>query len=62
MIGWLARFFVLRFLPRRIIPVLTAIEIARLAWGLRRRRFGVNEPRDSRTAPPPAWPGRPRVR
>jgi len=45
-----------------VVPVLTFIELARLAWGLRRRRFAVNDPRTSRTSPPPSWPGRSRVR
>jgi hypothetical protein len=62
MIGWFVRLMVLRVLPRRVVPVLTFIEIARLAWGLRRRRYGVNDPRASRTAPPPSWPGQPRIR
>ncbi|MFL5726330.1 MAG: hypothetical protein ACJ765_09335 [Chloroflexota bacterium] len=62
MLGWLFRMVVFRFLPRRIVPFLTFIEIARLVWGLRRRRFGVSDPRSSRTSPPPSWPGSPRVR
>jgi hypothetical protein len=53
MFRWLARFFLLRFLPRRLIPILTAIELVRLVRGLRRPRMAVNEPTDSRTAPPP---------
>jgi hypothetical protein len=31
------RFFLLRFLPRRLVPILTAIEIVRLVRGARRR-------------------------
>ena len=53
MLGWLVRFALFKFLPRRIIPLITVIEIARLLWGVRRRQFGVNEPWRSRTAPPP---------
>jgi hypothetical protein len=62
MIGWAARFLLLRVLPRRLVPILTVIELVRLARGLRRRRYAVNEPKDSRTAPPPSLPedGRPR--
>jgi hypothetical protein len=56
MFGWLVRFVLFRFLPRRILPVLTLIEIARLAWGFRRHLYAVNDPRRSRTAPPPAMP------
>ena len=57
MIGWLARFLLFKALPRRIIPLLTLIEIARLARQLqRRRRYAVNEPYRSRTAPPPPGP------
>ena len=50
---WFARFFLLRFLPRRLLPILTVIELVRLIRGLRRPRVAVNEPIDSRTAPPP---------
>jgi hypothetical protein len=53
MISWAARFLLLRVLPRKLVPILTLIELARLARGLRRRRFAVNEPMYSRTAPPP---------
>jgi hypothetical protein len=62
MIGWAARFLLLRVLPRRLVPILTVIELVRLARGLRRRRYAVNEPMDSRTATPPSLPedGRPR--
>ena len=31
------RFLLLRFLPRRVVPILTAIEIVRLVQRLRRR-------------------------
>jgi hypothetical protein len=53
MFRWFARFFLLRFLPRRLLPILTAIELVRLVRGLRRSRVAVNEPTASRTAPPP---------
>ena len=53
MFRWFARFFLLRFLPRRLLPILTAIELVRLVRGLRRPHVAVNEPTDSRTAAPP---------
>jgi hypothetical protein len=53
MFRWFARFFLLRFLPRRLLPILTVVEIARIIRGLRRPKYAVNEPIDSRTAPPP---------
>jgi hypothetical protein len=56
MLGWFVRFALFKFLPRRIVPLLTLIEIARLAWGFRRHLYRVNDPRRSRTAPPPAPP------
>ena len=56
MLGWFVRFALFKFLPRRIIPLLTLIEIARLAWGFRQRLYRVNDPRRSRTAPPPMPP------
>ena len=56
MITWLARLLLFRILPRRILPILTFIELARLAWGFRPRRYRVNEPWRSRTALPPAPP------
>jgi hypothetical protein len=64
MLSWLVRFTLFKFLPRRILPLITVIEIARLLWGFRQRRFGVNEPSQSRTAPPPqgAWSQPPRRR
>ncbi len=37
MLSQALRFLLLRFLPRRIIPILTAIEIYRLVQRLRRR-------------------------
>jgi hypothetical protein len=57
MISWAARFLLLRVLPRKLVPIITIFELARLAWGLRRRRYAINEPSDSRTAPPPPRPG-----
>jgi hypothetical protein len=53
MFRWLARFVLFRFLPRRLLPILTVVEIVRLVRGFRRPRYSVNEPLDSRTAPPP---------
>jgi hypothetical protein len=53
MIGWATRFLLLRVLPRKLVPILTLIELARLARGWRLRRVAVNEPRYSRTGPPP---------
>jgi hypothetical protein len=52
MFRWLTRFFLLRFLPRRLLPILTVVEIVRVIRGLRKPRYAVNEPIDSRTAPP----------
>jgi len=56
MITWLARLLLFRILPRRILPIITFIELARLAWGFRPRRYRVNEPSRSRTALPPLPP------
>jgi hypothetical protein len=56
MFRWLGRVVLLRFLPRRLLPVLTAIELFRIVRGLRRQKQPVNEPIDSRTAPPPPLP------
>jgi hypothetical protein len=57
MFKWLARVALLRFLPRRLLPVLTAIQVFRMFRGMRnRQQIAVNEPRDSRTAPPPPLP------
>jgi hypothetical protein len=53
MFRWFARFFLLRFLPRRLLPILTVVEIVRVVRGLRKPKYAVNEPMDSRTAPPP---------
>jgi hypothetical protein len=56
MFRWFARAVLLRFLPRRLLPILTAIELFRIVRGLRRRKQAVNEPTASRTAPPPPLP------
>ena len=57
MVRWLARAFFLRFLPRRLLPIVTIAEIALLVRGVRnKRRMPVNEPLDSRTSPPPPLP------
>jgi hypothetical protein len=55
MLGWIVRFTLFRLLPRKIIPIITLLEIVRLGWGLRRRRNAAREPWGSRTAQPP-WP------
>jgi hypothetical protein len=38
MLGMLGRLFLLRFLPRRLIPILTVIEAIRFVRALRRPR------------------------
>jgi hypothetical protein len=53
MFRWIARFVLFRFLPRRLLPIITVVELIRLVRGFRRPRYAVNEPVDSRTAPPP---------
>jgi hypothetical protein len=53
MIRTATRFLLLRFLPRRILPIVTIVEAILLVRSVRRRRpIAVNEPEDSRTAPP----------
>jgi hypothetical protein len=48
------RFMLLRFLPRRILPIVTIAEAILLIRSVRKKRaVAVNEPRDSRTAPSP---------
>ncbi len=32
------RFLLIRFLPRRLVPLLTLLEIALLVWGWRKRK------------------------
>jgi hypothetical protein len=47
------RFLLLRFLPRRILPIVTVAEAILLIRQVRRRKkVAVNEPSESRTAPP----------
>ena len=54
MIRTLTRLFLLRILPRRILPIVTIAEALLLIRSVRRKRsVKVNEPSDSRTAPPP---------
>jgi hypothetical protein len=59
MVRWLARILLLKVLPKRLVPILTVVEIARLARSVSKRRRGiaVNEPSASRTARPPRPPG-----
>ncbi len=53
MIRAATRFLLLRFLPRRILPIVTIAEAILLFRSVRRKRsVGVNDPADSRTAPP----------
>jgi hypothetical protein len=53
MIRAAARLLLLRVLPRRILPIVTIVEAVLLIRSVRRRKpVAVNEPRDSRTAPP----------
>jgi len=61
MIGWLARVLLFRVLPRKIVPIITVVEVLRLFWSMRQRRYAVNDPSQSRTGPPPRWPGRPQL-
>lgn len=53
MLRWITRFVLFRFLPRRLLPILTVVELIRLVRGFRRPRYAVNQPVDSRPAPPP---------
>jgi hypothetical protein len=48
------RLLLLRFLPRRILPIVTIVEAVLLIRSVRRRKqpVAVNEPDESRTAPP----------
>jgi len=50
MVRWLARFVVFRFLARRLIPILTVVEVAALVRGFRRRRTA-DPSRRASTAP-----------
>ena len=48
-----ARFLLLRFLPRRIVPIVTVVEALLFVRSIRNRsRVKVNPPSRSRTAPP----------
>jgi hypothetical protein len=53
-----ARLLLLRVLPGRLIPLVTIAEAILLVRSVRRRskaptKVAINEPRDSRSAPPP---------
>jgi hypothetical protein len=53
------RFLLLRFLPRRILPIVTVAEAILLIRSIRRRKkVAVNDPSESRTAPPKPRPAR----
>jgi hypothetical protein len=53
MLKTLARFALLRVLPRRILPIVTVVEAVLFVRSIRNRsRVGVNAPTESRTAPP----------
>jgi hypothetical protein len=53
MLKTLARFALLRVLPRRILPIVTVVEAVLLVRSIRNRsRVRVNAPTDSRTARP----------
>jgi hypothetical protein len=57
MLRWIARFFLLRFLPRRLVPLLTVVEVLQLARGLKRRRDAARARDASQlTLPPPSGP------
>jgi hypothetical protein len=48
-----ARLLLLRFLPRRILPIVTIAEAILLIRSVRRKKtVAVNDPAESRTAPP----------
>jgi hypothetical protein len=50
-----ARLLLLRFLPRRILPIVTIAEAILLIRSVRRKKtVAVNKPAESRTAPPPS--------
>lgn len=52
------RFLLLRLLPHRLLPIVTVAEALLLLRSVRNRsRTRVNEPGQSRTAPPPPVPG-----
>ena len=55
MLKTLARFALLRVLPRRIVPVVAVVETVLFLRSIRNRsRVRVNSPAESRTAPPTA--------
>ena len=55
MLKTMARFVLLRFLPRRILPIVTLVEVALFLRSLRKRgSVRINEPSASRTGKPPA--------
>ena len=57
MLKTFAKFALFRVLPRRILTVVTAVEIALFLRSIRRRStVRINEPVDSRTGPPPVSP------
>jgi hypothetical protein len=56
MLRWLLRAVFVRFLPRRLLPILTAIELVNLIRSRRRRKYAINEPTRSRTSLPPTQP------
>jgi hypothetical protein len=60
MVRWAVRFFLFRVLPGRLIWFMTLADLFFLLRSMRRRFLGgpvaVNDPRRSRTAPPPAPP------
>lgn len=58
MLKMATRFLLLRFLPRRLLPIITVAEALLLVRSVRNRsRARVNEPTRSRSAPPPPVPG-----
>lgn len=58
MLKMATRFLLLRFLPRRLLPIVTVAEALLLLRSVRNRsRTRVSEPTTSRTAPPPPVPG-----
>jgi hypothetical protein len=55
-----ARFLLLRFLPRRIVPIVTVVEALLFVRSIRNRsKVKVNPPTQSRTAPPEPLPPQP---
>ena len=51
MLGWLARVALLRVLPRRLVPILTAIEVFRFLRSARRRNAAPLAARGRTTGP-----------